>query len=166
MNTYTCLNGEEHTGLERWLSGKETACQCWRHGTRDTIPGSERATGAGNHNPVHYSCLKKIPWIGKLGGLQSMRSQTVRQDWATEQTSIKKTIHWNGKQCKRSILMNNVKNKWQLETVQQILHWENIEFHKLNIYICIYIYLLYIYIYYIIFAGPCDLQNLGSLTMD
>ena len=46
----------------------------------DTIPGSERSPGAGNHTPVHYSCLKKLPWIGKLGGLQSMRSLRVRQD--------------------------------------------------------------------------------------
>ena len=37
-----------------------------------TIPGSEISSGAGNHNAVHYSCLKKLPWIGKLGGLQSM----------------------------------------------------------------------------------------------
>ena len=42
----------------------------------DTILGQERSPGAGNHNPVHYSCLKKIPWIGKLGGLQFMRSQS------------------------------------------------------------------------------------------
>ena len=46
----------------------------------DKIPGWERSPGAGNPNRVHYSCLKKIPWIGKLGGLQSMRSQRVRQD--------------------------------------------------------------------------------------
>ena len=46
----------------------------------DKIPGWERSPGAGNHNLVHYSCLKKIPWIGKLGGLQFMRSQRVRQD--------------------------------------------------------------------------------------
>ena len=46
----------------------------------DTIPGLERCPGTGNPNRVHYSCLKKIPWIGKLGGLQSMRSQRVRQD--------------------------------------------------------------------------------------
>ena len=42
----------------------------------DTIPGSERSLEAGNHNPVHYSCLKKIPLMGKLGGLQFMRSQS------------------------------------------------------------------------------------------
>ena len=46
----------------------------------DTIPGKKRSPGAGNHNAVHYSCLKKIPWIGKLGGLQFMRSQRDTQD--------------------------------------------------------------------------------------
>ena len=81
--------------------------------------------------------LIKIPWIGKLGSLQSMRSQRVRQDWAPEQTSINQAIHWNGKQCKRSILRNSVKDKWQLVTVPQILHWENKEFCKP--YICIYL---------------------------
>ena len=61
----------------------------------------------------------------------------VRQDWAPEQTSIKQAIHWKGKQCKRSILRNSVKDKWQLVTVPQILHWENKEFCKP--YICIYL---------------------------
>ena len=144
-----------------WLSGKETAGQCRRHGTVGYNPWVGKSPGPGNHNPVHYSCLKKIPWIGKLAALQFMRSQRVRQDWATEQTSIKQAIHWNGKQCKRNILMNNVKNKWQLVTVQQIWHWENKEFCKLYIYIY-----THIYIYFFFFAGPCGLWDLGSLTMD
>ena len=133
-----------------WLSGKETAGQCRRHGTVGYNPWVGKFPGPGNHNPVHYSCLKKVPLTGKFGGLQYMRSQRVRQDWATEQTSIKQAMHWNGKQCKRSILMNNVKNKWQLVTVPQILHWENKEFCKLYIYI----------------PGLYGLWDLTSMTMD
>ena len=38
------------------------------------IPGSGRAPGEGNGNPLQYSCLK-IPWPEKPGRLQSMRSQ-------------------------------------------------------------------------------------------
>ena len=40
----------------RWvrLSGKEPACQCRDAGL---IPGSGRALGEGNSNPLQYSCL-------------------------------------------------------------------------------------------------------------
>ena len=43
------------TGLPRWLSGKESACQA-----RDTedvglIPGSGRSPGGGSGNPLQYS---------------------------------------------------------------------------------------------------------------
>ena len=35
-----------------------------------------------------HSCLlvRKIPWTEESGRLQSMRSQRIRHDWATEQT--------------------------------------------------------------------------------
>ena len=45
---YTYLNGKEHTGLERGLSGKQAANQCRRHGT-------------GGYNPW----VGKIPWNRK-----------------------------------------------------------------------------------------------------
>ena len=42
-------------GLLWWFSGKESACQAEDTGT---IPGSERAPGEGNCNPLQYSCLE------------------------------------------------------------------------------------------------------------
>ena len=41
-------------GLPRWFSGKESTCQCRRHGFN---PGSGRFPEGGNGNPLHYSCL-------------------------------------------------------------------------------------------------------------
>ena len=41
-------------GLPRWLTDEESACNA-----RDvrSIPGSGRSPGAGNGNPLQYSCL-------------------------------------------------------------------------------------------------------------
>ena len=41
-------------GLPWWLSGKEPACNA---GDMGSIPGSGRAPGEGNGNPLQYSCL-------------------------------------------------------------------------------------------------------------
>ena len=38
---------------------------------------------------IHFIILAwKIPWTEEPGGLQSMVSQRVRQDWATEQQAV------------------------------------------------------------------------------
>ena len=51
-----------------------------------SIPGSGRSPGEGNGNPLQYSYLKKFPWTEEPGRLQSMRSQKVRHNLATEHT--------------------------------------------------------------------------------
>ena len=61
----------ENTGLPWWLSGKESACQCKRHGFHvwvGKIPKKEMAT---------HSCILawRIPWIEEPDRLQSMGSQ-------------------------------------------------------------------------------------------
>ena len=43
------------------------------------IPGSGRSPGEGNGNPLHILAWR-IPGTEEPGGLQSMRSQIVRQD--------------------------------------------------------------------------------------
>ena len=58
--------------LPRWLSGKESACQCRRHGSRGE---EEMATHSG-------ILAWKIPWTKEPGELQFMCSQRVRHDWA------------------------------------------------------------------------------------
>ena len=63
--------------LPRWLSGKESACQCKRRavlslGQEDPLE-EEMAT--------HASMLAwEIPWREEAGGLQSMGSQRVGHD--------------------------------------------------------------------------------------
>ena len=58
--------------------GKESACNA---GDPGSIPGLERSPGEGNGNPLQYSCLEN-PMEG--GRLQTMQSQRVGHDWATE----------------------------------------------------------------------------------
>ena len=52
-------------------------------GDMASIPGSERSSGEGNGNPLQDSWLGN-PWAGEAGRLQSMGSQKVGQDLATE----------------------------------------------------------------------------------
>ena len=42
--------------LPRWLSDKESACQCRRHKSGGLNPGSGRSPRGGNGNPLQYSC--------------------------------------------------------------------------------------------------------------
>ena len=48
------VNAVTILGLPRWLSGKESACQCRRH-EFDPLVG--RSPGEGNGNSLQYSCL-------------------------------------------------------------------------------------------------------------
>ena len=50
LQTSTCF-----MWLPRWLSSKESACQCRRTGYAGSIPGLGRSPG-GNGNPLQYSC--------------------------------------------------------------------------------------------------------------
>ena len=47
-------NLKSNTGLPRWLSGKESACQA---GDAGSIPGLGRSPGERNGNQFQYSCL-------------------------------------------------------------------------------------------------------------
>ena len=44
-----------YTGLPRWPSGKQTACQA---GDAGSVPGSGRIPGEGNGNLLQHSCLE------------------------------------------------------------------------------------------------------------
>ena len=56
--------------------GKKSA---YNAGDPGSIPGSRRAPGEGNGNPLQYSCWR-IPGTEEPGGLQSMGLQRVRHD--------------------------------------------------------------------------------------
>ena len=58
------------------FSGKESACQCRRHGDAGSIPRLGGSLGGGDDNLLQYS----LPWTEEPGGLQSMGSQRVGHD--------------------------------------------------------------------------------------
>ena len=59
--------------------GKASACNA---GAPGSIPGSGRSPREGNGSPLQILACR-IPWREEPGGLQSMGSQRVRHDWAT-----------------------------------------------------------------------------------
>ena len=59
-------------------NGKESACKLWDLGS---IPGLGRSSGEGNGNPLQYSYLENS--TEEPGRLQSLGSQRVGHDWAT-----------------------------------------------------------------------------------
>ena len=67
-----------YRGLPRWLSGKESTCQWRRQGF--LMPGSGRYPGAGNGNPLQYSCLgnfmDKGAWQAILHGVTKKSDTT------------------------------------------------------------------------------------------
>ena len=72
-------------GLPGWLSGKESACQCRRHGFD---PWVRKIPWRRKWQPIPVFLPGKIPWTEEPGGLQSTRSQRVRQDWACTHISV------------------------------------------------------------------------------
>ena len=72
------------TRLPWWLSGKESACQCWRCGFRS---GLEQSPGEGNDDPFQYSLLESLMDRGPrwARSYSSWDYKSVRHDLATKQ---------------------------------------------------------------------------------
>ena len=64
-------------GFPGGTSGKEPACQCRRRETWVQSLGKEDPLEEEMGNPLHW----RIPWTDEPGGLQSIGSQRVGQDW-------------------------------------------------------------------------------------
>jgi len=62
-------------GLPRWLSGKESACQCRSHGQIFLNWENPLEEEMATHSSIP---AWKISWTEEPGGLQSMGSQRVR----------------------------------------------------------------------------------------
>ena len=72
----------------RWEVGLGKVAQTVKHlptdaGDPGLIPGSGRSFGKGNDNPLQYSYLGNSTDRSSTGGIQSMGSQRVGHDWAT-----------------------------------------------------------------------------------
>jgi len=63
-------------GLLRWLSSKESACQCRRHLRWEFDLGLGRSPGEGNGNPLQYSCpashMDRGAWQASQWGCKGM----------------------------------------------------------------------------------------------
>ena len=62
-------------------------------GDAGLIPGSGKSPREGNDNPLQYSSLEDLMSRGARG-LQSMGSQTVEHDGATERLSKTQSLFW------------------------------------------------------------------------
>ena len=71
-------------GLPRWLSGKESACQCRRRRRSTFAPSDEKIPWSRKWPPTPTFLAWKSPWTEEPGGLQSMGSQRVGHDWTQD----------------------------------------------------------------------------------
>ena len=70
-------------GPPKWLSGKESACQCRRHRRCRFGPWVRKMPWRRKWQPTRvFLPEKKIPWTEEPGGVQSMGSKRVRHNWA------------------------------------------------------------------------------------
>ena len=82
---------QNNIGLPRWLSGKESACQCKRLRFDPWV----RKVSLKNEMATQSSILAwKIPWTEEPGRLQSMGSQRVRHDWVTNTYFRVRLANW------------------------------------------------------------------------
>ena len=65
--------------LLTWLSGKESTCQCRRHGFDPWVGKIPLEKGMATLSSI---LAWRIPWTEEPGWLQSMGLQRVRHDWA------------------------------------------------------------------------------------
>ena len=76
--------------------GEESTCHAADTRDMGSVHGLGRSPGGENSNPLQYSCLK-IPWTEEPGGLQSIGSQRVGHDLATEHAHSPFTVQGNFK---------------------------------------------------------------------
>ena len=80
---------KERKGLPRWLSAKESVCQCRR---RRFNPWFRKIPGEGNDNPLQYSCLKNTMDRRILVGYSPWDCKRVRHNWATKHAGTQRAV--------------------------------------------------------------------------
>ena len=79
-------------GLPRWLGGKESTCQCRKHGF---YPGSERSPGGGHGNPLQYSCPENPMDRGAWQATGSMVSESqTRLSTHVHMQNVGRGVRW------------------------------------------------------------------------
>ena len=77
-------------GFPGGSAGKESTCNA---GDLGSIPGLGRSPAGGHGNPLQYSYLENPMDREEPGGLQSIGSQRVAQDWATTHSTAQSYLH-------------------------------------------------------------------------
>ena len=78
----------EYNWRPTWLNGKESACKCRKHRRPRFNAWVGKIPWSRNGNPLQDSCLKNFMDRGEeSSGLQSMGSQRVQHNGATERTT-------------------------------------------------------------------------------
>ena len=77
--------------LPRWLSGKESTCQCRRLRRHGFDPWVGKIPWSRKWQSIQYSC-QEIPWTEEPGRQQYVWSQRVGHDWVTEHTAQSPTL--------------------------------------------------------------------------
>ena len=102
-----------HRRLPRWLSGKESTCQCRRYGVN---PQVGKIPGGGNGNPLQYSCLKNLmdrgaqwPTIHQFSSIQSLSHvRHFATSWTAPcQASLSITNSWSCSNSFESVMPSN-----------------------------------------------------------
>ena len=78
---YSLLLPFYSTCIPSFPGGSDSKVSACNVGDPGLNPGLGRSPGEGNSNPLQYSWLE-IPWMEEPGRLQSMGSQSVRNNWA------------------------------------------------------------------------------------
>ena len=86
----------ETLGLPRWLTGKESACQCGRCRRHRFDPRLERFPATGHGKPFQYSCLRnpteRGAWQATVHGVTKSRTPLSMHARKGDSESSKKKI--------------------------------------------------------------------------
>ena len=84
LSLFQIVSVSATSGLPRWLSDKESACQCRRHRRYEIDPLVRKIPWSGKWQPALCSCLENSmdrgSWWVTVHGV--LKSQTRRRDWA------------------------------------------------------------------------------------
>ena len=103
-------------GRPRWLSGKDSACQCRRCRCVSLIPGLRSSPGGGNDNPLQYSCLENPQGQKSLAGYSPWGH---KESDTTEQLTHTHEMYRNVKWFVKSVFLTKFTQEWSLDRISR-----------------------------------------------